>query len=126
MSKKKAATHVGGAAVTSGSGYTYSQLVTLPFGFSSLNFEVIGPLAGYIGFEFGRWLGKKKKYKPIILIVFALLVVPFAFWSYDLLIHVASPSIFNSLFIFLLFSVATFSFGTAIGIIELKIENLFT
>jgi hypothetical protein len=122
--KKKTLTHAAGGAVTVGSGFGYANLVTLPFGFSFIYFQALGPLAGYLGFEFGRWIGSFKKLKPAALCVFALVIAPCAFWGYDLALHVASPSLINSLLIFLLFSAAIFFFGAALGVIELKIENL--
>jgi hypothetical protein len=125
MNKKTVARATGGV-VTAGSGIGYANLVTLPFGFAPVYFQVLGPVAGYLGFEFGRWIAGFKKFKPVALFLFALVIVPCAIWAYDLTLHVAVPSIGNSLLIVLLFSAAIFFVGAALGVIELKIEKLMS
>ncbi|MDP1601761.1 MAG: hypothetical protein Q8M03_00680 [Legionella sp.] len=116
-------THIGFAGASIGAGSIYAAVVPFPFGLPEIYFNALAPIGGYLGFEFGRWLGTIG-YKPLMLALLALLVVPIALFGYDSMLHVGSPGILNNLFVFLLFVAAIFSFATALGVIGFKIEKL--
>ena len=89
---------------------------------SPIYFHSLAPLSGFLGYEFGRWLGTIG-YKPVFLAILALLVVPIALFAYDAILHVGNPGILNNLGVFISFAAAIFAFATALGIIGHKIED---
>ena len=119
---KKAVAHIAGVGTSTGSGSYYATLVPLPFGLSPIYFHSLGPLSGFLGYEFGRWLGTIG-YKPALLVVLALVIVPIALFAYDAALHIGNPGILNNLGIFFFFAAAIFAFATALGIIGHKIED---
>lgn len=121
--KKRIATRVVGVSVSVGSGAYYGSLMPIPFGLSETYFHALAPVAGYLGYEFGRWLGTLG-YKPVILIALAVIIAPCAIYVYDALLHLGYPSALNNLFIFLSYTVGIFVIGAAVGSIGLKVENL--
>ena len=121
--QKKIAARVIGGTVSVGSGAYYGSLIPIPFGLSATYFHALAPVAGYLGYEVGRWLGTLG-YKPVLLIALAVIIAPGAMYAYDALLHLVYPSAWHNLFIFLTYTVGIFAIGTAVGSIGLKVENL--
>lgn len=115
--------HVTGVCVSAGAGSVYAAMLPFPFGLQAIYFHTMAPVAGFLGYEFGRWLGTFG-FKPIILAPLAIVVSPIAVFAYDSMLHLGHPSMFNSSLIFMLFATAIFALATAFGIIGFKVEKL--